>query len=236
MIEMKAVELNQADRADLRHRAAAIEIGDPAMTPLLARRLSTVIAIVIGAIVLAIIFYRGAFRFWKYPLSDLGATVTEHGFSNITSMLFFDPGMFASSLIMFSVGASLAKTAVEHRRIKCGLAVLCAAGFIVIIFPYNINDNIHMSGAAAVFGSFWGTTVLLLLESRKSIGELRFWLLQLLLQMTLLPYAALFAIGLPVKQAFQKPAVLGLMVTLRIVLLLSSRRDAAQPPPRGNAE
>ncbi len=201
------------------------------VTPAIRRQLSIVMTILIAAITLGVVFYREPFRFWKYPLSDLGATVTEHGFSNIFSILFFDSGMILSGLIMFSISSRFAASKVEHRRIKRGLTFLCGIGFFVIIFPYNINDTIHMTGGGAVFGSLWGLTVLFLLELRHSVGWLRFWALQLPLQGTILPYAALFMAGLPIKQVFQKPAVVGLMLTLGLTLWMRTRVRRAAPLP-----
>lgn len=194
------------------------------VTPTIARRLTIVITILLAAITLGIIFYREPFRFWKYPLSNLGATVTQHGLPNFRSIFFFDSGMIISGVIMFAVSARFAASKVDHRRIKRGLTFLCGIGFFVIIFPYNINDNIHMVGGGAVFGSLWGLTLVFLLELRRAVGWLRFVLLQLPLQITILPYAALFMLGVPIKQAFQKPAVAGLMLTL--LLVLRSRRRA----------
>ncbi len=164
------------------------------------------------------LFYREPFRFWQYPLSDLGATQTEHGLSNVPSIIFFDAGMIVSSLMMLAVSARFAVSTVEHRMAKRALTFLTGMGFLVIMFPYNINDGIHMTGGGAVFGGLWGLTLLLSLELRKRIGLARFWLIQLVLQGTILPYAALFMLGKPIKQAFQKPAVLGLMLALSLTL------------------
>ena len=71
-----------------------------------------------------------------------------------------------------------------------------------------------------MFGGLWGFTLLLALELCSRIGRARFWLIQLVLQGTILPYAALFMLGKPIKQAFQKPAVLGLMLALSLALSL----------------
>ena len=200
----------------------------PVMTPAIARRLSAVSIIIVASMALGIIFYREPFRFFEYPLSDLGATRTEHDLSNIVSMFLFDGGMLSSAVIMFSISRLFGTAQVEHRRLKRGLTLLSAIGFIVITFPYNINDNIHMSGDAALVGGLWGLTVLSLLEMRESIGTRRFVLLQLLLQGTILPYAAMFAIGLPIKQAFQKPAVAGLILAVRFVVSLHDRVPAPE--------
>ena len=197
----------------------------PLITPVIAQQLSAVIAVVIGMLTLAIIFYREPFQLWKYPLSDLGATVTEHGLPNTPSLVFFDCGMLASSLIMLRISSRFAASKVRNRKIKRGLTLLGAAGFFVIMFPYNISDPVHMTGGGMVFGSLWALTVLLLLETRPRAGRLRFWLLQLLLQLTILPYAALFLLGPPIKQAFQKPAVVGLMLTLRITVGICNKLD-----------
>ena len=188
------------------------------VTATIRRRLFVVIGVLASCLTLGVLFYREPFRIWQYPLSDLGATQTEHGLSNIPSIIFFDAGMIVSSLLMLAVSSRFAVSTVEHRMLKRVLTFLTGVGFLVIMFPYNINDSIHMTGGAAVFGGLWGFTLLLSLELRRRIGRARFWLIQLILQGTILPYAALFMIGKPIKQAFQKPAVLGLMMALSLTL------------------
>lgn len=202
------------------------------VTPTVARRLSIIIAIVLGGITLGIIFYRQPFKLFHYPLSNLGATRSPAGLANVPSIVFFDSSMILSGILMFSISARFGASDVDHLLPKRGLTLLSGVGFFVIIFPYNINDPIHMAGGAALFGGLWGLTVLLLLELRRPIGTLRFTLLQLLLQGTILPYAALVMINLPIKQAFQKPAVLGLMASLRIAMWLGERTGAKRVTTR----
>jgi hypothetical protein len=201
------------------------------VTPTIARRLTVVIAVLLSALTLGMLFYRELFRFWQYPLSDLGATRTEHGLSNIPSIIFFDSGMIMSGLLMFSISARFKASTVEHRMIKRALTFLSGIGFLIIIFPYNINDSIHMTGGGAVFGGLWGLAVLLSLEMRHGLGTLRFWLIQLLLQGTILPYAALFVLGKAIKQVFQKPAVLGLMLALGLALWMRKKAGPVPAPP-----
>lgn len=183
-----------------------------------ARRFSLLGAVIVGSIALGIVFYREPFRFLAYPLSDLGATVSEHGFPNRVSNVFFDLGMIVGGLIMLTIARGLKSGAMPHREPKRVLSLVAALGFFVITFPYNINDTIHMIGGAALIGGLWGLTVLLLFELRQLIGKGRFWIMQILLQGTILPYALLVALDIPIKQAFQKPAVLALIITLPLAL------------------
>lgn len=203
---------------DLRTEATAAHTHYRVLTPSIQRRLSAVLATVFSVLTIGIILYREPFKFWQYPLSDLGATLTQDGLPNVVPLVLFDTGMISCAVVMFSISTLFATSDVEHRKLKRLLALICAFGFVVIIFPYNVNDPIHMTGGGAVFGGMWGLFLLLLLELRSRIGGARFWLLQLLLQGTLLPYAVMFAIGPPIQQAYQKPAVIGMLTAFWLTL------------------
>ena len=90
-------------------------------------------------------------------------------------------------------------------------------GCFVFIFPHNINDNIHMIGAALFVAAVWAMGTLLLVESRKTINRERTVLLQTLLQSTVISYAISYFADLSIKNIAQKFAVFGLIIVLKSV-------------------
>lgn len=159
---------------------------------------------------LGMLTYAEPFRFWEYPLSDLGATVTATGIRNGISILFFICAMLTSCLVMVLLSR-------RFRGFRRALCLSCAAGFLISTFPHNICNPVHSLGAALMVGSLWGLSVSFLgtLRIRNSVSP--FLLGHALLQGTILTYAVTFILDSPVKQVTQKLAVLGLLTVLLVM-------------------
>lgn len=184
-------------------------------TPGISKLLSILIFLICLGLILAIVTYRGSFSVWKYPLSDLGTLYTEHNKPNLLSRLIFDITMVISGFIMIKICSDFASNpSLRHSGMKSALTFICALGFFILIFPYDVINYIHEAGATFVFGSFWIMVFEFSMELKHSSSTLRFLLSQIVLQGTVLPYALLFTIGTPLEEAVQKFAVAGLMFAL----------------------
>ena len=170
--------------------------------------------VLIGA---GMLCYGEEFRFWDYPVSDLGSTVTPNGQGNAASMALFCLDMLASASIMTAAGWAFRRAGRGRvMKVKGSLCFAAAAGFCVTAFPHDISNTVHTLGAGLMVCSFWLITVILLFEAKPRVSGSRFWLVQLLLQGTVLPYAAAFAVDAQAKQVAQKLAVVGLLAALQI--------------------
>jgi hypothetical protein len=82
-----------------------------------------------------------------------------------------------------------------------------------------------------MIGSLWTFTMLFLYEIRPAITARSYWIRQILFQGPILTYALLFFLDLPIKEAAQKIAIVGLYVAL-----LSASTKAAKPAGRETDE
>jgi hypothetical protein len=174
----------------------------------------------LSCIFIAAVSYTEPFLFWKYPFSDLGASVTPHGLPNSRSFFPFVLGLISSAVILISLGRYyLRKTNLRNKHIKVLLCGAGAVGCLLTIFPHNIFFTTHAVGASLMIVALWAFAILFLLEARQlQLISLKFFILgQIFLQCTVLPYAITFLSALPIKQIFQKFAVIGLYVILIIV-------------------
>ncbi len=184
-------------------------------TPSLARAFTIIIAIVCAGLLVSIVLYRGPFLFWNYPLSDLGALRTETSRINVISRIVFDFTTVTAGLLMLRIVALVSgERCVGHRQVKGLLALGAAVGFFLLLMPYDVELGIHEAGGALVFGMLWGLTDIFSLELKRSLRGGRALVSQLVLQGTVLPYAFMFAARVPVEDAAQKFAVVGLMFSV----------------------
>ena len=168
--------------------------------------------------VLGIITYGEKFHFWEYPLSFIGGTKTVTGMPNTSSWLIFSCGMILCSILCFYISFLLRdKNEVKYQKFKQYLFLICGTGYIIILMPYNINNNIHALGAGLIFGMLWLLTVVLITELNQNIKNYQILLYHLILQGTVLPYAFLYFIHSPLQKQVQKIAVIGLMLALKLV-------------------
>jgi hypothetical protein len=178
---------------------------------------SFLVIIIIGTFCLGMLTFGEPFLFWKYPFSDLGSTVTQNGMSNRYSCFILVLGMFLSGYLLWKISVCFKEDpAIIHYQLKRYLCISAGIGCFVFVFPHNINNDIHMIGAAIMVASFWALAALLLLEARKHIPTEKFILQQSILQGTVLTYAVTYVMDSPIKNIAQKFAILGLMIVLKI--------------------
>ena len=169
----------------------------------------------LSVIILCVFFYGGRFDFRNDALSFLGTTVTPAGYQNIPSMLLFISGLLVSSYFCFKISQSfLHLRQVPHSGFKHQLFKFTGFGYLIMIMPCNLNNTIHSIGSALVFGTLWLLAMLFLYEIRHHLKIIRFYISQLLLNGTVLPYAYTYVTKAVNVQLFQKFAVLGLILTL----------------------
>ena len=179
--------------------------------------LFTVLIILIGVtFILCMITYGSSFSFWNSAFSDLGSTITPDGRANSFAFVVFITGIIISGLLFFQISRVFLKDKeLVHHRLKSQISLMGSIGCFVFTFPHNINNNIHMIGAALFVAAVWALGTLLLIEARKTGRKERTTLLQSLLQGTVITYAVTYFADLPVKNIAQKFAVLGLMIVLK---------------------
>ncbi len=172
----------------------------------------------VTAFILGMITYGEKFLFWEYALSFIGGTITVTGIPNTASWLIFSCGMILCSILCFYISFLLrGENEMKHQKFKQYLFLICGIGYLIILMPYNINNNIHAIGAGLIFGMLWLITVVLITELNQYIKNYKILLYHLLLQGTVLPYAFLYFIHSPLQKQVQKIAVVGLMSILKLV-------------------
>ena len=184
-------------------------------SPVTLFRLLVIVNVVLMAA--AILAYGEPFLFWQYPLSDLGATVTENGLPNAWSFVLFLLDMLISSSIMATYAyQTRAQLITVHDRWQLLLGSGATVGFIITAYPPNLNDPIHIAGATLMVVSLWLLGILFLERYRKTSPG-RGLVGHLILHGPLFVYAALFFLGIPEKQIAQKFAFVSLLVILALV-------------------
>ncbi len=173
------------------------------------RQISWLAAMNLSTLAVGVFAYGDRFTFWEHAFSHLGGIHTISGNPNLLSCLLFSTGMISCGILCLYMGS------VQDRLFKY-LFRICGVGYFVMLTPWDINNTVHAAGAAVVFGTLWFFTVVVLRDLYKRIKKARWRLYQLLLQGTVLPYAFLYAIDSPLKQGFQKFAVLGLILALKL--------------------
>jgi len=176
----------------------------------------------LSTIILCMFFYGNRFNFWNDAFSYFGSTVTPTGHSNTTSMLIFISGLGMSSIICFKISHGFRYLQnVPHARLKYYLFRITGTGYLIMMMPCDIQNGIHSVGSALVFGTLWFLTLLLLIETKYALKPFRYYLFQLMLQGTILPYAYAYFTGALAKQVFQKFAVIGLILTMSFAVKFS---------------
>ncbi len=183
-------------------------------TSSISRRISLIILIILGGFVIAMMTYGGTFLFWRYPFSDLGTlyTVGQQQF-NITSLLFFDVTMIASSLLMMQIGLGFTSgIPFQHKKLKQILSFTCSIGFFLIIVPYPIVWTIHIIGASLAIGSLWGLAILFSAEVKDVISTPAYLFCQILLHGGIVSYAILYIMRMSGDEVAQKLGIICLMI------------------------
>jgi hypothetical protein len=174
----------------------------------------------ICTIIIGIITYNGSFLFWKDALSNLGSTVNLSGEHNFLSPLFFGAGLVVCGLLCFRIAAIWSAYQILPRfRLFSFLMKMAGTGYLLMIAPCNLINTVHVLGSILLFGSFWLYMVLLIRDLSIWLKHWRVLIFMTLLNATLLPYAFTYVIlRTPVKQLYQKIAVLGMLISLLLIV------------------
>lgn len=208
--------------------------GSPVCSPGVCRQFSLLILVVFAGLVISMELDRGAFFLWEDPLSDLGAFMTVNATLNVLPRIVFDAAMTVSGLLMLRIYSGFsADELLRHRRFKEVMTFLCGVGFFMVLMPYDVNLAVHEAGASLIFGMLWGMTVLFSVELGQMSLVAGSVLSQLVLQGTVLPYAYLFAAGIPGEVVAQKFAVIGLMFSVWLTTRTGGRLRSVSRGPVG---
>lgn len=184
-------------------------------TSTISRRVSLIILVILVGVVVAMLTYRGTFLFWKYPVSDLGVIYVGQQEFNFTSVFFFDFAMFVSCFLMIQIAFNFTSAIpFQHKLVKQILSFSCSLGFLLIIFPYTLFWTIHIIGAGLVVGSLWALAIVFSIEVKPFISTIAFIFYQIILQVSILTYAIMYTMGIPMNDAVQKFGILSLMIVL----------------------
>lgn len=185
-------------------------------------RFAILYIIFLATYILSLLTFGESFRFWEYPLSDLGSTHTADGSSNMLSWTILTLGMLAISYLLIKTGLLFNRESnIRHYKFKQVFCISAGIGSFIFIFPHNINNTIHSVGSGLLVGNMWALATLLLIEARFKISREKFVTLMALLQITVVGYAITYFAQLPIRNVVQKFAA----VTLFVVLKLSTQTD-----------
>lgn len=161
--------------------------------------------VILLSVVTAIIFYDGPFLFWQFALSDLGAVGTKYGTDNILSRYIFNLGFLIAAYILGRISTLYANGRhLTYPKIKSKLALLACVGFLVFVYPHDLNKKIHSLGAGLMVGSLYLMANLFMVELKDEFPLRLFILYQILLHGSVLSYAVTYFAHLPVRQITQK--------------------------------
>ena len=165
---------------------------------------------------MAMRFYGEQFTYFHDAISDLGATLTRSGQPNPVSPYVFAVQLVGSALVMAGLARHLHARGLPRRAADVRLAQLATVGFVLMPAPHNepVYHTIHMLGAGLVVFSLWVFAMRYLLECRR-LGMVHGFRVGMAgLQGTVLPYAAMFALGSEYRHVAQLLTVAALSVIL----------------------
>ncbi len=167
-------------------------------------------------IFLSIISYGEKFIFWEYAFSRLGATTTISGLSNY-SFYFYDLGAILNGLVLLFLAHEFKQIRNKKYRFYRLLVSISAVGAFISITPHNLLDLIHMLGSGLMIGCLWLLITLFLFELKPRLKKYRFYFYQAILQIPILIYTLTFFSALPIRDFYQKFAVIALFISLIII-------------------
>lgn len=172
---------------------------------------------------LAGIFYNGHFDFLRYPLSDLGATLSQTGLPNTFSSHIYSLNMFLNGAILFLLANHFRKFKPDNGLLPL-LCFLGGSGAVIAgASPDNIQPVFHDLGSALLVAALWLLATTNIYAIRKRLGKTSYLFLQIaVLQIPIIAYALTFFMRLPLNDILQKPALLGLAAILLYSTLNSS--------------
>lgn len=110
------------------------------------------ISITILCILLCLSYYPEEYFFWEYPTSELGSTISLHGYDNAISSCIFSTMLVINALILFLIAFLIQKLPIYNGStrkilyIKSVVALLMGIGFLLIAFPSDVSI-LHGIGA-----------------------------------------------------------------------------------------
>jgi hypothetical protein len=172
--------------------------------------------VLLTTLALAIFLYGEPLRFWQHAFSDLGNTVTKGGHPNAASRLTFSVGMIIQSAVMLRISSRYAgDPGFRHRAVKRWLALTGAVGFLVAIYPNDVNHFVHSVGVGAVIGMAYLFSMIFHCELRALTSAVSFYADLVILQVAVFSYAVAFFADADSKQTLQKTCVLGVFFALQ---------------------
>lgn len=187
----------------------------PSYDPEISKLFFLMCLIIPVTLILAVLFYRDTFHFLRNAFSQLGETVTPQGQSNLVSRLVFSAGFIACGVAMISISSRYGKNRdLRNRSLKRWLALAGGVGFVVAITPNDISHSAHSigMGTAVAVPYFFG--VVFLLELRPRIPAFVFYANMLILQASVLTYAATYFADSSHDKIAQKFCVVGLLLVM----------------------
>lgn len=178
---------------------------------------NTIIIFILGTLT-----YGEKFHFWDYAYSYLGRVKTPAGNNNILSFIIYVTGCIINSIVCFKIS-----NAITERLYKIFFRV-CGAGYLLLMLPCDIINSIHSVGGALVVGSLWFFSVISINDIYRSGNIFKAILYFLLLNVTVLPYAYAHFVNAPWEQIAQKPALLGLILTMKLILTWHNRENTKE--------
>lgn len=178
---------------------------------------NTIIIFILGTLT-----YGEKFHFWDYAYSYLGRVKTPAGNNNILSFIIYVTGCIINSIVCFKISNTI-----TERLYKIFFRV-CGAGYLLLMLPCDIINSIHSVGGALVVGSLWFFSVISINDIYRSGNIFKAILYFLLLNVTVLPYAYAHFVNAPWEQIAQKPALLGLILTMKLILTWHNRENTKE--------
>jgi len=181
----------------------------------IARQLSRVSALVILTFLIAGLFYKDGFLFWKHALSELGGSATRSGEANAVSRVIVTTGFILMAFIMGKVGFHYhSHPAILHNLLKSKLALISSVGFFVFNMPHDRFKWVHVTGSVMMIAGIFLISTITLAEMRGLLPGWRHRFYQILLSGTVIPYAVGFLLNVGFKQVLQKFCIAGLSFVL----------------------
>ena len=168
---------------------------------------NTIIIFILGTLT-----YGEKFQFWDYAYSYLGMIKTPGGNNNTLSFIIYVTGCMLNSVICFKIGS------IATGKLFKTFFMICGTGYLLLMLPCDIINSIHSAGGALVVGSLWLFAVISISNIYHSGKKLRAVAYFVLLNGTILPYAFMHFGNSSYEQIAQKPALLGLIIVMKLVL------------------
>jgi len=188
-------------------------------------------------LILAVVFYRDAFHFFRNAFSELGETVTPQGQANLLSRLIFSAGWMACGFAMINISSRYGKNvALRNAHLKRWLALAGGIGFFIGIAPNDSSHALHSVGMGMVVAVIYFLAMIFLLELRPAVPIFVFYVNMIILQSVVSTYAAAFFVNWTYTQVTQKFCVVGLLLVMEKVVTIAPEgfewRAAIQSIPR----